>query len=196
MNDTKENIQAELFKALIQAQTYAKAVEKKASNTYHGYDYASAEGMIAEARDALSQAGLACFSERWEVREGRMHVYYRIVHGSGGYAMMETSTAILIEKGRPADKAEATALTYNLGYFLRGLLLLPRVAKGTQPDERDDRNHDPMIAIREEYTQLLTQINDEQRKLVESGIKSRGESVTSLTSANKYMARLVAIEKV
>jgi lysozyme len=44
---------------------------------------------------------------------------------------------------RPLDKAVATAMTYNLGYFLRGLLLLPRVEEGTDVDQRDDRTHEP-----------------------------------------------------
>jgi len=33
----------------------------------------------------------------------------------------------------------ATALTYNLGYFLRGLLLLPRVEEGHEVDQRNDQ---------------------------------------------------------
>lgn len=43
------------------------------------------------------------------------------------------------EKGRPLDKAFATALTTALKYWLRDLLLLPRVVADDDMDTRDDR---------------------------------------------------------
>ena len=47
---------------------------------------------------------------------------------------------VLPEKGRPIDKAEAGARTYALSYFLRDLLLIPRVDEGSDVDQRDDRD--------------------------------------------------------
>ena len=44
---------------------------------------------------------------------------------------------IIPEKGRPWDKAHAGALTSSLAYFLRDLLLMPRVEEGTDMDSGD-----------------------------------------------------------
>jgi len=68
---------------------------------------------------------------------------YTVAHKDGGAFECATSTPAIEEKGRPRDKAVATALTYSLGYFLRGLLLLPRVDEATDVDRRDDTKHDP-----------------------------------------------------
>ncbi len=109
--------------------------------------------MIAESRAALNAAGLALVTlgfsyEKLEADEfGRVCVTYRLVHVSGEHLDFNASTAVIPEKGRPQDKAEATALTYNLGYFLRGLLLLPREEEGAAVDARDDRKHEPTPAV-------------------------------------------------
>ena len=43
--------------------------------------------------------------------------------------------AIILEKGRPLDKAIAGADTASLSYMLRDLLILPRVEAGTEMDD-------------------------------------------------------------
>jgi hypothetical protein len=145
----------EIYKALVRAQAAIKAVEKDASNKFHGYKYASADSMIAEARGALNGAGLAVFAVAWARNdvtykepaykgdaivltpegvpvmvdgvEMRMDVTYRLVHESGGVLDFPAfSVPVLVEKGREIDKAEAGARTYALSYFLRDLLLIPR----------------------------------------------------------------------
>lgn len=135
-----ENV--ELYKALIQAQKAAKPVEKDSTNEYHKYRYASAEDVITEARACLNGAGLAVFPISSSLaREGdRCNVYvsYRVVHETGKFVDMSSTTPVVPEKGRPDDKALAGALTYSLAYFLRGLLLLPRVEEGTDVDKRAD----------------------------------------------------------
>lgn len=137
--------------ALVAAQKHAQAVAKTSKNTFHGYKYASAEALIAEGREALADNGLAVMPIEWRVLpvegiEGvrsKVEVTYMLVHESGASVSAKCETSILPEKGRPQDKAEATALTYNLGYYLRGLLLLPREEPGTSVDARDDRNNGP-----------------------------------------------------
>lgn len=132
--------------ALVIAQRYARGVEKDSKNQYHQYKYASAEAIIEEAREALSHAGIAASQTGWRVVESndpakcaKLIVDYLVEHdASGEKRTCTTETSIVPEKGRPQDKAEATALTYSLGYFLRGLLLLPRVEEGSQVDERRD----------------------------------------------------------
>lgn len=140
---------ANMAAALVGAQKHAQAVTKTSKNTFHGYKYASAEALIAEGREALADNGLAVMPVEWRVLpvdgiEGvrsKVEVTYMLVHESGASVTAKCETSILPEKGRPQDKAEATALTYNLGYYLRGLLLLPREEPGTSVDARDDRNH-------------------------------------------------------
>lgn len=128
-----------LCKALIEAQRHAQGVAKASKNTFHNYSYASAEAIIEEARDALTHAGVVVSTLGWESQDGRIVVRYLVAHESGEAFVGEASTPVLPEKGRPLDKAEATALTANLSYFLRGLLLLPRVDAAEEMNTRDDR---------------------------------------------------------
>lgn len=146
---------APLYAALSRAIGRASAVGKDAENSFHRYKYASAEGLIAEAREALAIEELAVFSSSWQVvdreREAAsalgyfadVNVVYTVAHASGASMICTASTPVISEKGRPEDKAVATALTYNLGYFLRGLLLLPRVDAEHDADQRDDRDYQP-----------------------------------------------------
>lgn len=137
---------ATLAAALVAAQHQAKSVSKTSKNQFHGYKYASAEALIAEAREALADHGLAVMPVEWSVVSvsditgvgSKIVVTYMLVHEGGASVSARCETSILPEKGRPQDKAEATALTYNLGYYLRGLLLLPREDESTSVDARDD----------------------------------------------------------
>lgn len=147
--------------ALVRAQQRAEAVEKDATNAFHRYKYASAEAIIAEARAALAAEGLAVFTASvdadpaqrdhvwqgegnaaWIITPRRIRVVYLLLHESGESMEFVSSTPVIPEKGRPEDKAEFGARTENLGYALRDLLLLPRVADGI-PSARDDRASEP-----------------------------------------------------
>ena len=138
-----------IAKALVAAQSAAQAVAKGSTNNFHKYKYASAEAVIEEARVALNQAGLAVITMGWstspssEQSDSRVTVQYRVVHEAGESLDMTTSTPVIPDKGRPGDKAEMAALTMNLSYFLRGLLLLPREDESSAIDQRDDRNYTP-----------------------------------------------------
>jgi hypothetical protein len=143
-----------LAAALVVAQANARIVAKDKTNDYHRYPYASAEAMIDEGRQSLSNAGLALMSagrafvsadappgDKGPI--GRVHIKYKLVHTSGEALDFESSTAVIPEKGRPADKAEAAAVTSDLAYTLRGLLLLSRgLEDGGSIDGRDDREYD------------------------------------------------------
>ncbi len=148
---------ATLAAGLVAAQRAAKAVHKDSKNKFHGYNYASGEAVIAEAKEALSAGDLAFFMKGYSIRmldgtacdmggveESATAVFptYILVHASGEREEMPASpTPIMPEKGRPPDKALAAALTYNLAYTLRGLLMLPRVAEDKEP-EPDNRQSD------------------------------------------------------
>jgi hypothetical protein len=140
-----------LAAALVDAQSKAQAVEKASTNTFQKYKYASADAMIAEGREALSLSGLTLMSAGWHFSEGkietsdgaavgRVTISYRLIHKSGHAFDFTSSSFVVPGKGRPADKAEMGAVTENLGYTIRGLLLLPRVDEGASVERRDDRS--------------------------------------------------------
>ena len=146
--------------ALAEAQGRVSMVAKDAKNTHLNYKYASAESLIEEARGAMSASGLSVLAvgSRMVPEDhpivmgdkgkplarvlGRLHVDYLMLHKSGEYMTTTASTPVILEAGKPEDKAEATAATYNLGYMLRGLMLLSRGEDGGA-DARDDRDHEP-----------------------------------------------------
>lgn len=153
-----------LSAALVEAQLATRALEKDAKNKHHGYFYTSSEQMIDVCRTTLAAAGLAFSLEDWtfvpsdtlkndsgKVAIGRVFITYRLHHTSGESRTIKTSTFVVPEKGRPPDKAEFAACTENLGYTLRGLLLVPRsddlAADARDRDRdisgRDDRDYEP-----------------------------------------------------
>lgn len=144
---------AALHAALARAVARAAAVEKDGANTYHRYRYASAEAMLTEARAALAAEGLALVISGAVVDEAArpltevrakgeraspddrcpvLVVDAALVHAEGGSLPLGWEWPVVVEAGRPADKAVASARTTSLAYALRDLLLLPRV------DESDD----------------------------------------------------------
>ncbi len=151
-----------LCAALVSAQKTVRAVQKDSKNKFHNYDYASAEDVIVAARHALTGAGLALIASGYTVEPGQvidaipekgktqepedakpranLRCEYVLVHVDGGFEKLASVTPIIPEKGRPADKAVATAKTYDLSYTLRGLLLM---ARGVDDDDPDARNDNP-----------------------------------------------------
>jgi hypothetical protein len=168
-----------LYAALATAQASAYGVEKDKTNSYHQYPYASAEAVILEGRKALACADLAFLTvERKFVPTsglsatasaeddsagrpgkgkppktpiGRVEMRYLLVHKSGESLEILSSTYVIPESGRPADKAEAAAVTSDLSYTLRGLLLLPRGLGEPPIDGRDDRDDDDPRDRRADY---------------------------------------------
>ncbi|AUX33185.1 MULTISPECIES: ERF family protein [Sorangium] len=135
----------EISAALAKAQAVARSVEKTKTNTHHGFKYASAEDVIAVAREALAEADLALLPVATKFRRstgtldenagacGFLDISYRLIHGASGHVHeMTTEEAVCPqpakERGwvRPLDKAIFAARTEGLGYMLRELLLIPR----------------------------------------------------------------------
>ena len=136
-------IGAELATALAAAQKSIKAVEKSAENKHHRYHYASAEQMIEEARGALGEHGLSFVALRCSITNGVLNTTYALIHTSGQWLEVQSSTPIVEANRQPADKAAATAKTYDLAYTLRSTLNMPRAEEGQQPDARNDRDVKP-----------------------------------------------------
>lgn len=138
-----------LYAALAKAQAECRGVEKGSYNKHHGYKYASSEDVMATATEALGNHGLAFICVKAETmadakERGRgmcsamLLTEYLIVHEGGGTLTLKSQTPIHEGKGRPFDKAVATAKTYDQSYTLRGLLNLPRVEEGMERDAQDD----------------------------------------------------------
>lgn len=145
--------------ALHQAQSAIEAVKKDKAG-FSG-KYASTETMIVEARGVLSRAGLTvcCVKSTVEPRgtftrlakgedatseDGWIQTsVFAVVHQSGEGVQMSIEIPVYVEKGRPIDKSTAAAKTYSLGYFLRDLLLIPRIGADEEVDLRQDADFDP-----------------------------------------------------
>lgn len=146
------NIHKSLVAALRAAQSELESIEKKSKNTHHGYKYASAESVISECRDALNRNGLVPTCTGWETYRAaddpetpRLKVCYRLDHVDSNDARVYTvSTPVVPGSGRPVDKAEAAALTMNLAYWYRGILMVAREdAAVPGVDSRDDTSYQP-----------------------------------------------------
>jgi hypothetical protein len=130
-----------LADGLLVAQGAIDGVAKDARNTFHKYAYTSAEGMIGACRAALQTGGIAARRVSWRIEGDGLYVVSRmsVVHGfTGEAAESETVWPIVVEKGRPVDKAVASALTTSLSYWLRDLLCLPREDESGHMDGRND----------------------------------------------------------
>lgn len=140
-----------LAKALLVAQRAINAVAPDARNKHSGYNYASAEAIITEARAALNGAGLTArrgsytlaASELPSAQEGVSQQYvlvtmdFHLQHESGEISSDCIVWVAVPHKGMAVDKAIAAALTSSFAYYLRDILLIPRVEH-----EMDNRPHD------------------------------------------------------
>lgn len=137
----------ELAKALCAAQAAVHSQAKDSTNKYHGYKYTSMEDLITEARRVLSANGLAASIDGVAIERGPWDgldiatFACALRHASGESLTCQRQQYIYPEKGRPPDKALATANTNAIGYWLRDLLLIPRV--DDEPDKRDDTAYQP-----------------------------------------------------
>lgn len=139
-----------LAAALAEAQKRCKPVEHDRRNEHHRYDYTSSEAIIEAARQALADTGLALLTNSprlTTVGSGASTQFILtrnvgLLHTSGESCLFDPiEWPVIPGNGRPLDKAFAGAITSSLGYFLRDLLLMARVAEGDDISARDDRDH-------------------------------------------------------
>lgn len=134
----------ELFAALAKARASIVGVGRDGRNSQQGYNYASAEAMMAVASPALADNGLSVFPNKYRPDFDAMllHVEYVLAHASGESMPIESTTPMVITKFKsgaetPPDKALGAAKTYDLRYMLRGLLNIPQVEKDADVDQRE-----------------------------------------------------------
>lgn len=152
----------QLRAALLQAQRNAQAVAKGSQNSFHKYAYAAAEHILVESKDALLAAGVEVHRGSYKLKDlaGSIvcEMSIEICHVESGESVSHSIEYFVIpDKGRPLDKALNSALTTSFAYFLRDLLLIPRLtqaevkaisdAAAGEVCGRDDRSFDPAIQL-------------------------------------------------
>ena len=150
-----EKMPAAIATALAKTQAKVLRVGKDGENAHHRYRYTSAEALIEAAVGLMGSEGLAIVQCGWDLvapsgpeMPARLVVQYLLTHvGGDTWWMPPSSTPAIPEKGRPWDKAEAAALTYSLGYTLRGLLKIPRADADDDVDQRNDAPTDRTVRI-------------------------------------------------
>jgi hypothetical protein len=139
--------------ALIAAQAAAQAVAKEGRNDWHGYNYATAESVFAEAKMVLAAQGLGLQCVKREIGPpiGRdndgvaatITKQWKVIHASGEEIVYpEWKWPVVPERGRPFDKAIAAAETVCRHYFTLDLLQISRTEGGVDMDDpaRDRQN--------------------------------------------------------
>lgn len=187
-----------LSEALALARDRCKAAVKGNRNTHHNFDYASADEVIAVARAAMAESGIAIIPQKHKLTvEGHdkfaFHSLERVFvlsHSSGEFTVIELNWPVIPGTGRPLDKALATALTSSLAYWLRDLLQMPR-GDDTDMSARDDTKAKaapkptPAPAPAEKSPAIL---RNDLGRLIREVAKAKGvESDIAYANLRKYM---------
>jgi hypothetical protein len=143
MSSVAERPQIALATSLQKAQASVRAIAHDARNDFHKYAYTSAEAIISECKSALNSYGLTLLPTCQQiVQVGEQIVLTRaftLLHTSGEERPLTTAWPVVPDKGRPLDKAAASATTTSLAYLLRDLLLAPRVDPADDLAGREER---------------------------------------------------------
>ena len=140
---------ANVWTALKTAQQSLDAVGKGSKNQFHGYNYTSAEDMLKTCRKALHDAGLVAYRRSWSSEQTDLGCMVKnpccVALATEDQAeedclCAEVTDPAIPGNGRPLDKAVIAALTTAFSYWLRDILMLPRV-DGLEVDTRDDSTY-------------------------------------------------------
>jgi hypothetical protein len=136
---------AELYAALALARAEIGGVHKDRRNDRQGYDYVSAEAIIAASTPVLAKHGLVFFPKTYAVDAAGMilNVDYVLGHSSGAEMLIKSCTPLVQAKFRgggeaPLDKVVGAAKTYDYRYALRAVCGIPQTEEGEDVDSRDD----------------------------------------------------------
>ena len=110
---------------------------------------ASAESMM-EMWTKISEAqGLILYPAELTIDEGNLRTRWILEHAdSEATRQIQMDWPIVEAKGKPRDKAVASARTSSLGYLIRDLLVAPRVHP--TDDMEDERGRKVLDAVRAE----------------------------------------------
>lgn len=167
-----------VYDGLRRAQTLVSHAAKDSRNDFHKYTYASAESMISACRAALATAGVMARRRSWRISEDGMFVLstFEVALGATGETLTDADVpwAIVVERGKPVDKALAGALTTSLSYWLRDLLLLPREEEADM-DRRNDKANPTVHGIAAGRKGSGEDLNATIRRNAESAKPARAE---------------------
>ena len=117
-----------LSTALAAAQASADRIDKDSRNDFARFDYTSAESMMAMWTVIGEAHGLSLYPAALNIEGGVLRTCWILEHAeSGGTREIRMDWPIVEAKGKPMDKAVASARTSSLGYLIRDLLIAPRV---------------------------------------------------------------------
>jgi hypothetical protein len=125
---------------------------------------------------------------------------FLLLHTSGEERVLSTSWPVVPDKGRPLDKATASAATTSLAYLLRDLLLAPRVDPSDDLAGREDRPvlpakkakpREPGEQIGHEGAQKLLQLAERKRVKLDAYLEPHGAKFTPLAEITRAVARIV-----
>ena len=149
----RELAKAEFEAALAAAQAAMDAVSHDGKVNFGNtkYSYSSSEHIIGDTKKTLADHGLSFRAVSYRVSpplaEGTpllLDATYRIGHKGGHYEEFKSQQFIIPERGRPFDKALGAAKTSDLGYSLRGYMMIPRgLSASDDIEQRDDTKYAP-----------------------------------------------------
>jgi hypothetical protein len=117
-----------LSTALAAAQASADRIDKDSRNDFARYDYTSAEALMAMWTKIGEAHGLSLYPAALNIEGGVLRTCWILEHAeSEGTREIRMDWPIVEAKGKPMDKAVASARTSSLGYLIRDLLIAPRV---------------------------------------------------------------------
>jgi|TARA_R110000824_G_scaffold106327_3_gene251188 hypothetical protein len=128
----KAKSEATLVRALHAAQWEANRIDKDSKNTFSNYDYTSAESMMSMWTEISGRHGLSLFPVELNIRYSPgdppiLQTTWVLSHVRGEDRTLSMEWPVVTGKGKPMDKAIASARTSSLGYLIRDLLIAPRI---------------------------------------------------------------------
>ena len=122
------NTTSTMAEALAKAQAMADRIAKDSTNDFARYDYTSAESMMDMWTQIAGPLGLSLYPASLAIDGDILRACWVIEHAASGDARdIRADWPIVTGKGKPLDKALASARTSSLGYLIRDILIAPRV---------------------------------------------------------------------
>ncbi len=211
--------------ALATAQAHCEPVPKNGYNSYQKYHYPLATDVIEVGKQALLKAGLVLtpvdsWVEGYE-KEGpdrfQLCTNYLLIHHESKNVMpIKWNWPVVIEKGRPLDKAVPIAMTNSLSYLYSRILSMPRGEaeepndnKPTEQPKTEEQAMPPKPTVNGEPEVRWTQVDEKQLDQINSlavGIPNFNSRLKELygtddplslssSQANDLIAKLIAKSK-
>lgn len=175
-----------LSQALARAQASADRIVKDSTNQFARFDYTSAESLMEMWTKIGETHGLTLYPAALNIEGDNLRTCWILEHAdSEATREIRMDWPIVEAKGKPRDKAVASARTSSLGYLIRDLLVAPRV------HPTDDMDH-PRWSQPEK--KAAPPAPAPRKKAPQKPVKASApsESAKPQTWASKHAGRLLA----